>query len=306
VSLSDGVRAELAAIDPKRPCCRLAELSALVRVAGTLHLRGGGAIALHVDVASAAVARRAFALLRGFGVAAELRTYRRRAFGRESRYELHLGEDPRAVQVLNEAGVIDATLAPLEEPPRRVVARSCCRAAYLRGALLVAGTVSGPRAPQLEMRAATRAGADLLAALAAAEGIRLGVAERAGHAAAYAKGRDAIAELLGVVGAHETALLLEEDAVVGATRAHANRLANADHANLVRSSRAARAELSAIRTLSRRGGLDQLEPRLREAAELRLRYPSLSLAELASRCSPPATKAAVHRRLKRIERLAAE
>jgi hypothetical protein len=306
VSLSERVRAELAAIDPKRPCCRLAELSALVRVAGTLHLRGGGSIALHVDVASPAVARRVFALLRGFGVVAELRTYRRRAFGRESRFELHLGEDPRAVQVLNEAGILDATLAPLEEPPRRVVARSCCRAAYLRGALLVAGTVSGPRAPQLEMRAATRAGADLYAALAAEEGIRLGVAERTGHAAAYLKGRDSIAELLGMVGAHETALVLEEGAVVGATRAHANRLANADHANLVRSSRAARAELSAIRTLSRRGGLDQLEPRLREAAELRLRYPSLSLAELATRCSPPATKAAVHRRLKRIERLASE
>ena len=35
VRLSEDVRAELAAIEPRKPCCRLAELSALVRGAGT-------------------------------------------------------------------------------------------------------------------------------------------------------------------------------------------------------------------------------------------------------------------------------
>ena len=41
VRLSEDVRAELAAIEPRKPCCRLAELSALVRGAGSVHLRGG-------------------------------------------------------------------------------------------------------------------------------------------------------------------------------------------------------------------------------------------------------------------------
>ena len=304
MSLSDAVRSELAAIDPRRPCCRLAELSALVRTAGTLHLRSGGSLAVHLDVASAAVARRAFVLLRGFGVAAEIRTYRRHAFGREARYELHLGGDPRALQTLNEAGVLGPTLTPLPEPPRRVVARPCCRAAYLRGALLGAGSVSGPRAPHLEVRVATEAGARLLATLAAEEGIHLSVLDRGRHAAAYAKGAEAISDLLGLVGAHDAALAIGESAVVSATRARANRHANADHANLVRVSRAAQAEIAAIRRLERRGGLEGLPRELREVAELRLRQPSLSLRELAARCRPPATKASVHRRLKRLQRLA--
>jgi cell division protein WhiA len=303
VSFSEGARAELAAIDPRRPCCRLAELSALARTAGTLHLRGGGSIALHMDVGSPAVARRAFSLLRGFGAVAEIRAYRRHAFGRETRFELHLEEDPRVVQVLNEAGVVDARLAPLDEIPRRVVARSCCRAAYLRGALLAAGSVSGPRAPQLELRTATREAAELLAGLAQEEGMRLGVVERDRHCAAYARGRESVAELLGFVGAHGAALALQEGAVLGATRSAANRLANADHANLVRASRSAQRELRAIRRLAAAGGLDRLPPELREIAELRLRHPTLALRELASRCSPPVTKAAAHRRLKRLERL---
>ena len=182
MSLSESVRSELAGIDPQRACCRLAELSALARIAGTLHLTGGGGVALHLDVGNAAVARRAFSLLRGFGVVAEIRTYRRRAFAHEPRYELHLGQDPRTLQWLNEAGVLDTHLAPCAEPPRRVVARSCCRAAYLRGAFLAAGSASGPRNAHLEFRAATSQGAELIAGLAREEGFALtGGRTRATH-----------------------------------------------------------------------------------------------------------------------------
>ncbi len=304
MSLSEDVRSELAAIEPRRACCRLAELSALVRGAGSVHYRGGGEVAVHVDLGSAAGARRTFALLRGFGLGAEIRTYRQRAFAREHRYELHPGADPRVLQTLNEAGVLDNRLAPLPAPPRRVVARPCCRAAYLRGALLAAGSVSGPRDPHLELRAHTLEGARFLAGLAAEDGLHLGVVERPHHAAAYAKGGEAVAGLLGFAGAHDVALALEEGAVVGAARARANRLANADHANLVRTARSAQVELRAIRRLERTGGLEQLAPDLREVAELRRRNPSLPLRELASRCRPPATKTAVHRRLKRLVRLA--
>ena len=300
MSLSDDLRNELAAIAPRQECDRLAELSGLFHAAGTVHLRGRGEIAVHLDLASSAVARRAFSLLRGFGVESEIRTYRRRAFDRETRYQLHVAGGPHAVQVLHEAGVLTAALAPLERPPKRVVARSCCRAAYLRGALLGAGSLSGPRSPHLELRAATVEGAEFLAGLAASEGVRLAVADRGRHAVAYAKGAETIADALAAAGASNAVLVLEERAVIGATRAAANRLANADHANLVRTGRAAHQQLRALHRLD----LDALPPQLREIADLRLRHPTLSLRELALRCDPPATKSVAHRRLQRLVRLA--
>ena len=298
------MRGELAAIAPARECDRLAEVSALCHFAGRLHLRGRGEVALHLDLASSAVARRAFALLRSFGVRSEIRTYRRRAFGRETRYQLHVEGGPRALQVLNEAGVVDSHLSPRERPPRRVVARPCCRSAYLRGALLAAGSVSPPPSPHLEVRCESLAGAESVAAAAAAEGAGLGVAERGEQAIAYAKGLDRIAGVLAAAGANDAALALQERAVVGSTRARANRLANADHANLVRSSRAAHAQLEAVRRLERERRLAELSPPLREIAELRLRHPSLSLRELGAKCSPPASKAAAHRRLRALVRIA--
>jgi len=300
VSLSTDLRNELAAVAPRKECDRLAELSGLFHAAGRVHLRGRGEVDVHLDVSSSAVARRAFSLLRSFGVDSEIRTYTQRAFERPTRYQLHVAGGGRALQVLHEAGVLTARLAPLERPPKRVVARACCRGAYLRGAILGGGSLSGPRAPHLEVRAASPEGAEFLAGVAAAEGLALSVADRGRHAIAYAKGADTIAGLLAAAGASDAVLAFEERAVLGATRASANRLANADHANLVRTSRAAHAQVQALRRLD----LDALPAQLREIAELRLRHPSLSLRELARRCRPPASKAAAHRRLRKLVRLA--
>ena len=298
------VRAELAAIAPERRCDRLAELSALFHAAGNLHLRGRGEVTLHLDLAISSVARRAFALLRGLGIDSEVRTYERHAFDRATRFQLHVLGDTEALATLVEAGVLDRHHGPLSRPPRRLVGRACCRGAYLRGAFLAGGSVSLPRSPHLELRTASRDGAEFLRVTAKGEGIALMTAERPGHALAYAKNWDAIEAVLSSAGAVDAVLALEERAVLADARSQANRLANADHANLVRTTRAAQEQLEAARQLRASGALQSLDDRLRQAAELRLRFPSLSLAELAAKAEPPATKAGMHRRLRRIVELA--
>jgi cell division protein WhiA len=305
VSLSEDLRSELAAIAPRSECDRLAELSGLFHSAGSIHLRGRGEVAVHLDVAESSVARRAFSLLRAFGVASEIRTYQRRAFDGATRYQLHVAGDERALQVLHEAGILSARLTPLTTPPRRVVARACCRGAYVRGALLGGGSLTGPRSPHLEIRSAEPEGADFLAKLAAEEGIQLRAVDRGRHSVAYAKGAEAIEGMLALAGAGRAVLVFEESAVMAATRSRANRLANADHANLVRTSRAAHEQLRAIERLRRTGAFVKLPPKLQEIGELRERHPTFSLRELALTCEPPTTKAAVHRRLQKLQQLAA-
>jgi DNA-binding protein WhiA len=303
VSFSEEVRNELAAISPERECDRQAELSALFHSAGRWHMRAGE-VSLHLDISSSAVARRAFSLLRSFGVDSEIRTYRRRSFDRATRYQLHVEGTPRAVGILKECGVVGGRLQPLARPPKRIVGRACCRSAYLRGSLLAAGSVSAPPSPHLEVRTETREAAEFVADAAAQEDVALDVLERRDHALAYAKGLDRIAEALALAGASDAALVLDEGAVVGETKARANRLTNADQANLVRTSRAAHAQLEAVRRLERDSRLNELSPRLREVAELRLRHPSLPLRELSLKCRPAASKAAVHRRLQKLIDLA--
>ena len=298
------VRAELAAVIPERRCDRLAEISALFHTAGVVHLLGRGELSFHLDLAESAVARRAFTTLRALRIASEIRTYRRNAFDHAARTQLLVAGSPHAIEVLTEAGVLSSEQRPLDRPPGRVVARPCCRSAYLRGAFLGAGSLSGPRSPHLEVRTPLHAGAAFVRSVGSAAGVRMRVVDRDSHSAAYAKSWDAIEAYLAVAGATETVLTLEERALVAGLRADANRLANADHANLVRQSSAARAQLDAARALRERGALDALAPSLMAAAELRLRHPSLSLRELAARADPPVTKATMAGRLARLVALA--
>jgi len=303
-SLVENVRAELAAIAPRKRCDRLAELSALFHTAGAVHLRGRGAIDLHLDLGSSAAARRAFALLAELRIPSEIRTYVAHSFSRATRYQLHVeGADPILV-TLAEAGVLDEVHRPLERPPGRVVARSCCRGAYLRGAFLGGGSLTGPRSPHLEVRTPSLAGASFLRSVCSSEEVRVKVEERASHARAYAKGWEEIEGYLLAAGVVDAVLGLEERSVVAEMRSEANRLTNADHANLVRTARSAQRQLDAVRALQASGALEALAEPLREAAQLRLRYPAMSLRELATLTSPTATKAAMQRRLARLVELA--
>jgi DNA-binding protein WhiA len=122
--------------------------------------------------------------------------------------------------------------------------------------------------------------------------------QRRRHAVAYAKGIDPIADVLAAAGAGDAVIALEESSVVAAIRADANRLANADHANLVRTSRAAREQIEALGRLD----VDALPDDLRELARLRLRLPTASTAELARHAK--LTKASTYRRLRRLVELA--
>jgi hypothetical protein len=294
MSFSEDVRHELVERPPARSCCRLAFLSGLIRHAGSLQVRSGGELAAVAELADPAAARLAFTLLRERGADCEILSFREHRFQRRNRVLLRIAGGT-SIQLLHEAGVLSEALTPLERPPRRLLNRACCRGAYLRGALVAAGSVSAPRQPaHLEVRTAELEAAEALAEVAAAEEIPMRTATRRGHAIAYLKSRDAIRDLLALVGAHDAVLSLQEAEVISATREAANRLTNCDRANLGRTSAAAHRQSAAIALLD----LQLLDPQLRCVAELRMANPSSSLAELGERAHPPMTKSAVARRMK--------
>ena len=302
--LSEDVRRELAAIEPQRDCDRLAELSGLFHTAGSLHLRGHGEFSVHLDVSESAVARRAFGLLRAFGVET--------GDPHVPQASVRRGDPLPAARAGRRARAEGAARC------RRAVgrARAARGAAETRGRALVLppgvparrvprrGLRQRAPAPHLEIRSATRAGAELVARVAAQEDVPLRVHDRGRHALAYAKGAEAIADALALAGAGDSALTIDEHAVVG--RRGRTRTGSRTPTTRTSSGRAAPRTRSCRRSGRWRGkaGSERLSPTLREVAELRLRHPSVSLRELAAKCRPPVTKAAAHRRLGRLISLA--
>ena len=298
---TDAVRQELAAL-PLSPPQVPAELAALLRTAGRL-ARGHEGLRLELQTTTGATARRAHHLLRHLGATPSLVV--REATNVEQRTYGVVLAAPAAASVGRLLGLLDADGRPRGTAP---AAQTGHPAAMVRGAVLGGGSVSDPhRAPHLELRTSRRDTAEQLAtAVGGLVATRPSVgATRTGHRAVLKSGA-AIAQLLGAIGATSAYIAHEEQLLRREVRAEAQRLANADAANVRRAVAAASEQVRLVEHAVGVLGWDVLTEDLRDVALARLANPSASLAELGQLCDPPVGKSAVHRRLARLRALVEE
>jgi len=305
VGFTRDVKLELDKVVPEAEHCRRAQLSGILFGAGTFGIGPGGRYTVRISLALPASARHVLGLLKRFGVGAELRTVDSAPVG--LRYEVVLGDEPRDLQLLNELGVLSDDLRVQMTVARRLIERRCCLAAFLRGLFIGCGSISAPGAPvHVEYTLEGSALAEQVQRLLARLDLEFAITERERNVACYSKRSQTAADLLAVLGAHEACLRWEEHAVLGSVRESANRRANCDEANARRAATAAERQAAAARRLMASPEWAALPASLREAAELRLRYPYLSLLELAGRARPPLTKSALNHRLRRLLALAGD
>jgi cell division protein WhiA len=306
VSFTAEVKDELSRIEPKRPCCLKAELAALVRIEGTLHISGPGRYRLEIATETAPVARAVIKLLHGvYSLKTEL-TVRRSVLHKTNNYLITVPTQPKLPAALSELGILGDDGFSLGIDPG-LVKRDCCAISYLRGAFLGGGFVADPHGDfHFELTAETEQLAEDLVGLMARFDIEARLAKRRGTFAVYLKGAEPIVTFLALVGAHRALLRTEDVRIVKSLRNDVNRLVNAEIANQQKASDAAISQIEAINALASGPGLDNLPPALRELAELRLANPEVSLRELGELADPPLTKSAVYHRVRRIEELAEE
>jgi DNA-binding transcriptional regulator WhiA len=188
-------------------------------------------------------------------------------------------------------------------PPKPV--RKCDRLIEVRAALLACGSLAaGAHGYHLEFVIRSAEVADRLTWMLRSAGAIPKRAHRKGRIVLYFKGFEEIVELLTRIGAFGAVLQLEDVRALRETKNRIHRLVNTEAANLQRSAQAAAAHRRVIEYLQSAYGLPRLSPALREVAELRLKYPDESLAEIGRRCNPAISKPAVSGRLATLSRLA--
>jgi DNA-binding protein WhiA len=309
VTFGREVREELAHVRVERDCCRRAEVSAVLRFGGALRLDGGpgGGIGWVVETGSGAVARRVRAHLDALaGLRPEVEVHQAGNLRRASTYRLFV--PPPAEPLLRELAVLDDDGRPVEGIAQPLVARGCDAAAYLRGALMAAGSLSEPRRDaHLEVRSPGETAARGLARMVRRLcGHDAGVGEHGEGWRLALKSGAAIGTLLARVGAHSGYLRWEDERLRRELRGDANRVANADRANVARSVVAASRHRAAAARALASPDWDDLPAELREVALARLANPEASLAELGGLLDPPVGKSVVHRRLARLAALSTE
>ncbi len=299
-SFTDQVRQEVARLPLGTRGEIIAEFAALLRVAGAVILRTGhDGFGVEVTTASGAVARRAHLLLhRGFGIRPELRM--RSASGIDKRPTYLVAVGAGSGSVLREAGVVDAAGELLDDVPDEIV--DAAPHAWLRGAILAGGSFSTPGRPaHLEIGVRSQRVAQQIAdRLGEALDARVHVASTGRRRRVVVKSGRAIGDLLAYLGASQAFLRWDDQRLRHELRGEANRLANADTANLRRSVTSAERQVRAVQDALDSRALDDFPPELQEAALVRLANPAASLAELGELLDPPVGKSTVARRLARI------
>ncbi len=292
---------ELAHVVARRPCCRMAELSALLRLEGRLHIEGREQVSLHTESENAAVARKIFKLTKDlFGVNLSLDINRIPRPRKHNCYYLFLGHD-EAPQILNELGILDDHLRVVYEIPRRLVKSNCCGAAYLRGAFLGGGFTASPeREHHLEIAVSHEQLAEELRALLARYNIAAQVTQRKNLHLVYLKSVPRITTLLALMGAYDCVMAMENESILRELRNNVNRLVNCDTANLNKTVEAAHEQLVAIGRIESGIGLQALPAALQQIAEARLDHPLATVAELGESMDPPLSKSATYHRLRRL------
>lgn len=296
MSLTPQLRDELSRVEHPDRTARLAETSAMLRFGGAWTMRDGQA-GWVFETRVASVLRRVHrSLTEVLGVQTSLEAQEPTALERGTRYRLR-ATDHGALTTLGlvEAGRPQGTL------PEHLLGDDPARAAYARGALMAAGTLSAPgKEAHLEIRAPSAQAAEDVTDVLHRLGAR--AARTAPHGDAWrvvCKSGDEIGTVLAKVGAHGAFLAFDEGRLRRQLRGEATRAANADRANLGRAVAASARQVRTIERLLTDGGWDDLPSDVKETALARLANPQASLSELADLLG--STRTTVHRRLLRLE-----
>jgi DNA-binding protein WhiA len=299
MAMTAQVKAELAATEVTKPCCRKAEVATMLRFAGGLHIVSGQ-IVVEAELDTGAAARRLRRdLLEVFGHKSTMVVVQGSGLRKGTRYIVRVVKDGEALA--RQTGLLDARGRPVRGLPPAVVSGGGCDAvAAWRGAFLAHGSLTEPgRSSSLEVTCPGPEAALALVGVARRMGVQAKSREVRGVDRVVIRDGDAIGALLTRLGAHEALLAWEERRMRREVRATANRLANFDDANLRRSARAAVAAGARVeRALEILG--EEVPDHLKLAGDLRLEHKNASLEELGQLHEPVLTKDAIAGRIRRL------
>lgn len=283
MSFSGDVKEELAGLLGGAEHCRRAELAAMMSLSGQYGRDSEGLYTIGFQMENEIVLRKCFTLLE--------KTYN---------IETNVGITEGEMQAVYQ------NFGDLHGPVNsRLLQKSCCRRAFLRGAFLCVGSISDPRkAYHLEFVCAGESQARQLQQIIQDFDIEAKIVIRKKYHVVYIKEGAGIVDLLNVMGAHVSLMNLENLRILKEVRNSINRRVNCETANISKTVKAANRQIEDILYLRDHYGLEKLPPALRRMAEVRLEYPDAPLKELGECLEPPVGKSGVNHRLRKLSELA--
>lgn len=304
MSFASETKKELTNLEQK-DCCGKAELSALIRMNGSLSFSSRKLI-VDIQTENAAIARRIYTLIkRNYQVQVELLVRKKMRLKKNNVYIVRLTE--QAKFILEDLRILGEGFTFVHDISSDLVKKKCCKRSYLRGAFLAGGSVNNPETSSyhLEIFSMYKEHNDSLCELMNTFSLNSKTLERKKGFITYLKEAEKITEFLNIIGAHNALLRFEDIRIVRDMRNSVNRLVNCETANLNKTIGAALRQVENIRYIDQSVGLHILPGKLREIAELRVAYQDVTLKELGEMVSGGTiSKSGINHRLRKIDEIA--
>ena len=296
MSFSAQVKEELCRTPLSRRCCARAEAYGIL-----LFCHSFTAVEIKIVTSAPVFAKRLPALFRkAFKV-----DFDRTPEPAETGKRIFLITDPGKLAAIREAYGSDPAVSLANHINFAVLEEEHCRLAFFRGAFLAGGSVTDPaKRYHLELSTPHLSVSRELRALLLECGFTPKETTRKANSITYFKQSEAIEDFLTAIGAPLAAMEIMNAKAEKDLRGSINRRVNCDAANLDKAVDAAQGQIEAIYRLEERGMLEELPDKLKEAVDLRVAHPELTLAQLAELCEPPVSKSAFNHRLRKLMEMA--
>ena len=311
MSFSSQVKEELSKeCNNPRHCC-IAETAAIISMCGKVIFDEKDRVRIEIHTENVTVARKYFTLLKKtYNINTDISIRHSSSLNRNRSYVLSVNDDETARKILMTCrlmkpfGVIEEDFSISDS---LIIQRDCCKRAFIRGAFLAAGSVSDPvKTYHFEIVCLSEAKAKQLQMIMETFDINARVIKRRKYFVVYVKDSSQVVDLLNIMGAYNALMDMENVRIVKDMRNNVNRKVNCETANINKTVSAAVKQIEDIRFIQMSSAFDELPESLQEMAELRVRYPEATLAELGQLLDTPVGKSGVNHRLKKISLFAEE
>ena len=277
MSFASDVKSELLSLKAD-DCCKLAELSALLKIHGNVNISSDG-LRVEFQTTNLQIARKVISSVKElYKVDVDIISKKQMKLNKNDIYIVIIRN--KADKIINELSLMVSQEHVVNEP---ILIKECCKRSYLRGAFLASGSINSPRSSSYHLEIST---SDEVIAMALSElmnffNLNSKYIKRKKGYIAYIKESEKISDFLRVTGAINALFEYEDERIKRDFVNSITRVMNMEIANQNKTLDAANKQLRCISVLENMMDITKLPKSMKEAIQLRKENPEASLNELS-------------------------
>lgn len=282
--------------------CSKAILYALLKTNGTLML--GQGLSLLIRTENAKIASKMHKLLKElYAPSIEFKVKKMMKLKKNNVYLLKVSKAREILEDLHLLEGLGFTMLPSDE----ILYDDRTRRAYLAGIFLASGSVNNPDTSNyhLEMSVQDEPLAQYIEAMLNSYGLNARVIKRRNRYVIYMKSAERIGDFLRAIGASTSVMEFETTRIDRSMANTVNRWNNCDIANEMKAMTASAKQIEDIAYVIDKAGIEILDSKTADVAQIRLENPELTLNELAdvyfNKTGQTISKSGLHHRFKKIK-----